>query len=98
MKRIEKKVYGKNGELISFSSRPHPIDKYWSRIKIYFKKNHMDMCACYWCLKERFTSNTTCPKCKKRKLKMVGWHKNYGPGRPHESGTHYHCKCGFIKK
>ncbi len=96
MKRIEKRRYNKYGILLSVTIKPHPIDKYWNRIKMKIKKNHPPMCACYWCLKKQFTSNTTCPKCKKRKLRMSGWHMNCGPGN-HKSGTNYHCKCGYSK-
>ena len=94
MKRIEKTLYNEDGKIVGYTSKPHPIDKYWSRIKMYFKKEHKQMCACYWCLKERFTSDMTCPKCKKRKLKISGWHTNYGPGH-HESSFNHYCKCGY---
>ena len=96
MKRIEKRSYDKNGNLC-ITTKPRLIDKYWSRVKMKFKKFHQPMCCCYWCLKKRFTSKTTCPKCKKRKLRMSGWHISY-VNKPHESGTHYHCKCGFTTK
>lgn len=94
MKRIEKEMRNDKGEVVGWRSKPHPIDKYWSRIKMYFKKEHIQYCACYWCLKERFTSDETCPKCKKRKLKITGYHINRGPGH-HDSGYTLHCKCGY---
>ena len=95
MKRIEKTLYNKQGQEIGWSSKPHPIDKYWHRIKMYFKKNHKRFCRCYWCLKEQFTSDINCPKCKKRKLKMSGYHINCGLNKPHEYGIKYYCKCGY---
>ena len=95
MKRKEKTLYNKDGEIVGYTSRLRLIDKYWHRIKMKLKKEHERLCQCYWCLKERFTSDITCPKCNKRKLKMSGYHINYGPNRPHKSGTNYHCKCGY---
>lgn len=97
MKRIEKTLYDKDGKKVGWSSKPHPIDKYWSRIKMYFKKDHMSGCGCYWCLKERFSTNIICPKCKKRKLKKRGWHINTVEG-PHDSGIAFYCKCGHDSK
>lgn len=94
MKRIEKITYDKDGNKIGWSSKPHPIDKYWQRIKMYFKKEHMKYCACYWCLKEQFSTDITCPKCKKRKLRSSGYHTNY-VNKPHESGYRFYCKCGY---
>jgi len=94
MKRIEKITYDENRNEIGWSSKPHPIDKYWDRIKMYFKKEHINFCRCYWCLKKQFTSDKTCPKCKKRKLRMMGYHINRGPGN-HDSGFTYYCKCGY---
>ena len=95
MKRKEKTLYNKDGEIIGYSSRVRLIDKYYSRIKMKIKKNHMNCCACYWCLKKRFTSDITCPKCKKRKLRTIGYHINYGFNKPDESGCRYYCKCGY---
>lgn len=95
MKRKEKTLYNKDGEIIGFSSKVRLIDKYWHRIKMKLKKEHQRLCQCYWCLKEQFTSDITCPKCKKRKLKMSGYHINYGLNKPHESGAKYYCKCGY---
>lgn len=94
MKRKEKTLYNEDGEIIGHSFKPRTIDKYWHRVKFYFKKNHIKYCACYWCLKERFTSNITCPKCKKRKLRISGYHISY-INKPHESGIRYYCKCGY---
>ena len=94
MKRIEKTLYNNDGKIVGYTTKPHPIDKYWSRVKMYFKKEHKKFCACYWCLKKAFTSDTTCPKCKKRKLHMRGYHFNRGPGH-HDSGYEYYCKCGY---
>jgi hypothetical protein len=75
--------------------RPRLIDKYWHRVKMYFKKEHIDYCQCYWCLKERFRTNINCPQCKKHELKSAGYHRNYGIR--HESGTIVYCKCGYKK-
>jgi len=95
MRQKQKTLYNKDGRIVGYTSRPRLIDKYWHRIKMMLKKEHKQYCACYWCLKERFTSDTICPKCKKRKLKMSGYHVNYGPNKPHESGVRYYCKCGY---
>ena len=97
MKRKEKKLYNKDGEVIGFSSRVRLIDKYWHRIKMKFKKEHDRWCQCYWCLKERFSTDITCPKCKKRKLRSSGYHTSY-VNKPHESGYILHCKCGYKSK
>jgi len=94
MKRKEKTLYNKDGEIIGFTSKVRLIEKYWHRIKMKIKKNHMNYCACYWCLKKQFTSDITCPKCKKRKLRMCGYHISY-VDKPHESGVRYYCKCGY---
>lgn len=93
MKRKEKTLYNEEGEIIGYSSKVRLIDKYWHRIKMYFKKNHDGWCQCYWCLKERFSTGIKCPECKKRELKMSGWHTDYGDH--HESGFRYYCKCGY---
>ena len=94
MKHKKKILYNKDGEKVGVSYKVRLIDKYWHRLKMKFKKNHKPLCQCYWCLKERFTSDITCPKCKKRKLKMTGYHINYSMNH-HESGVRYHCKCGY---
>ena len=93
MRRKEKTLYN-NGKVVGYSSKPRLIDKYWNRVKMYFKKEHMQYCGCYWCLKERFSTDTICPKCKKRKLRTNGYHTSY-VNKPHESGYRYYCKCGY---
>jgi len=95
MKYKHKILYDKEGNKIGDSYKPRLIDKYWHRLKMKIKKNHKPLCQCYWCLKERFTSDINCPKCKKRKLRMSGYHINYGLNKPHESGIKYYCKCGY---
>ena len=94
MKRKEKTLYNKDGEIVGHSSKPRLIAKYWHRIKMHFKKEHGRMCACYWCLKKRFSTDIDCPKCKKRKLRSSGYHISY-VNKPHESGFKLHCKCGY---
>ena len=97
MKKKEKTVYNEDGTIKSITIKPHLIDKYYHRIKMKIKKNHKSYCQCYWCLKKRFTSDITCPKCNKRKLKLAGFHINRGFSN-HESGFNYYCKCGFNKR
>lgn len=94
MKRKHKILYDKDRNKVGDSWTVRWPEKYWHRIKFYFKKNHDRWCQCYWCLRKRFSTDIDCPKCKKRKLRMSGFHISY-TSKPHESGYRLHCKCGY---
>ena len=97
MKRKHKILYDKDGNKVGDSYQVRLIEKLWHRVKMKFKKEHINLCACYWCLKEKHSTDIDCPKCKKRKLRWSGYHISY-INKPHDEGYTLYCKCGYKGK